>query len=553
MRLPKLRDLTQAQQDVYLYAPTDAHVLVAGPPGTGKTLIACFRAIELQKRKVPVVLCMFSRVLAKFASNAGDAQESPLAVRTVRQWFDAWWASSGLPPNLEGSDVFVNAPYEQRQAATVAGARWDREARGPWRNGRKGAWVASWDKWMKDSGAFSAWAAWQAPPLLPESTTEYDWDAICNHVMNHFERLSESSISPSTLLVDEGQDFAPGFYKFLYLLSAIGSNRNAPFPLKCMVLADENQQLTQFNSTLADIQTALQIADAQRFQLLDNFRNTREIAELARQFFADVGVVPRLPDRPGELPAFVECGSMATVVRSIMNWVANHPGKEVGVLVFREAKRDALHANIAAEAARLAGRKTRVQSYSWNSRAENKVDELVFDEPNVITVLNAQSCKGLEFDAVFIVDLQDSPIGTIGADRFRMQMFVAVSRARQCVELLQSARVAPDEPFLKELPAEEYLRRSRAASVPPVVRNSAATLPAPAAKPAMAATANGTAKSSSIDWAHEALSFARTHGCEYEDLRPKGCFWLYAPEHLSGDLQKLGFRYTTRRNAWWRM
>ena len=74
MRLPKLRDLTQAQQDVYLYAPTDAHVLVAGPPGTGKTLIACFRALELQKRKAPVVLCMFSRVLAKFASNAGDGQ-----------------------------------------------------------------------------------------------------------------------------------------------------------------------------------------------------------------------------------------------------------------------------------------------------------------------------------------------------------------------------------------------------------------------------------------------------------------------------------------------
>lgn len=552
MRLPRLRDLTQAQKDVYLYAPNDAHVLVAGPPGTGKTLIACFRALELQKRKVPVVLCMFSRVLAKYASNAGEGQESALAVRTVRQWFDAWWAGAALPPHMPGADILVNAPYEHRQAAHMAGARWDPEVRGPWRYGRSGAWVVSWEVWMDSSEKFSAWPAWQAPPLFPESTAEYDWTAICAHIIDHADCLGETSISPGTLLIDEGQDFPPGFYSFLYLLSAIGLSRNVQFPLKCMVLADENQQLTPFNSTLADIQKALKIPDAQRYQLLDNFRNTREIAELARQFFADVGVIPHLPDRPGDLPAFVECSSMQACVKSIMTWVANHPGKETGVLVFRESKREMLHASIRKEAAKLAGRGITVQSYSWVSRADNNVNELVFDGRNVITVLNTQSCKGLEFDAVFIVDPHDSPIGSIGADRFRMQMFVAVSRARQWVELLASSAVRPTEPFLKELPPAQYLRRGHPSATQVVARPARALAAAATTAASAIATAMPAATSTVEDWEDGARALAKRQGWECEDLRPKGCFWIYAPERSPAHLPKLGFRYTARRNGWWR-
>jgi len=556
MRLPKFRDLTQAQKDVYLYAPNDAHVLVAGPPGTGKTLIACFRAVELQKREVPVVLCMFNRVLAKYASNAGDGQETVLTVRTVRQWFLHWWKHAGLPPRSQGSDIRVGASYEDRVAVKAAGARWHKDVWCPWR-GKKGAWVVRIDEWNEVSNRFSEWTALQDPPAHPDANSEYDWDAICEHVMDHSDILSEASVSPGTLLIDEGQDFPPGFYRFLRLLSAIGSSRKATHPLRCMVLADENQQLTQFNSTLNDIQSALKITAEHRYQLLDNFRNTHEIAELARQFFADVGVLPLLPDRRGELPAFVECGGMPQCVRAIMTWVANHPGKEVGVLVFKENKRELLHASIQAAAQKMTGRKITVQSYSWQSRVDNNVDDLVFDGRDVITVLNTQSCKGLEFDAVLIVDLHDSPIGSIGADRFRMQMFVAVSRARQWVELLESSPVQPAEPFLKELPPAQYLRRGHAPSIPaavhvaaPIAVGKATAVPASAIAasavmlPAMASTA--------VDWEDEAMALAKRQGWKFEDLRPQGCFWVYAPERSPAHLPKLGFRFTARRNGWWR-
>jgi len=551
MRLPKLRELTEAQTDVYLYASNDAHVLVAGPPGTGKTLIACFRAVELQKRGVPVVLCMFNRVLAKYASNAGDGQESALTVQTARQWFLQWWKHAGMPPRSQGSDILVRAAYEDRVAVKAAGARWNKNVWCPWR-GKPGAWVARIDEWNEISDRFSQWTTMQDPPAHPEACAEYDWDAICAHVTDHSDSLSEASVSPGTLLIDEGQDFPPGFYRFLRLLSAIGSSRRAAHPLRCMVLADENQQINQFNSTLKDIQSSLKIAAEHRYQLLDNFRNTREIAELARQFFADVGVLPLLPDRRGELPAFVECDNMSACIKAIMTWVANHPGKETGVLVFKENKRELLHTGILAAARKMTGRDITVQSYSWQSRADNNVEDLVFDGRDVITVLNTQSCKGLEFDAVFIVDLQDSPIGSIGADRFRMQMFVAVSRARQWVELLESSPVQPAEPFLKELPQAQYLRRGPAASAPatlhtaaPIVIGKGTAVPAPVV--ATPATTMAVA-----DWENKVLALARTQGWKFEDLRPHGCFWVYAPERAPGHLAELGFRFTARRNGWWR-
>lgn len=552
MKLPKLRDLTDAQRDVYLYAPNDAHVLVSGPPGTGKTLIACFRAVELQKREVPVVLCMYNRVLAKFASNAGDGHETSLSVITMRKWFQNWWNAAGLPPRSQGADILVNAGYGDRMAVREGGARWCRDVWSPWKR-KPGAWVVPLQAWAGTCDRFSAWAAWQEPPLRADSTAEYDWDAICLHVVLYARCLSAAAVSPGTLLIDEGQDFPPGFYRFLYLLSAIGVSRAAPHPLKSMVLADENQQLTEFNSTLNEIQSSLNIADSHRYQLLDNFRNTRQIAELARMFFADVGVMPRLPERQGEVPAFVECSNLAACVKTIMTWVANHPGKETGVLVFKENKRDLLQASIKAAAARLVGRNLRVQSYSWNTRSDNSVDELVFDEKDVITVLNMQSCKGLEFDAVFIVDLHDAAIASLGADRFRMQMFVAVSRARQWVELLESSAVRETEPFLKELPDEQYLNRRVPLTVPAIAgheRSDTAPVSDTAAPGSNVATP--LARSLSESWRTAALVLAKKNGWAFEDLRPKGCFWLHAPADASVQMEKLGFRYSVRRKAWWR-
>lgn len=543
MRMPKLRELTSEQKAVYLYAPNNAHVLVSGPPGTGKTVIAALRAGELKKRGVPVALGMYSRVLVKYAAGSpGDDSEA--LVRTVFEWFREWWNAAGMPPHPAGGAICVEVPFKDKDAVKAAGAKWDENRWRPWKK-RTGTWVVDYDSWATAPEKFSAWRLWQSAPCVPGAEDQIDWKAVFEHVMEHEEVLGDASLSLGTLLIDEGQDFAPWFYKFLGLLAAIGaSRRTVSHPLKCFVLADENQQLTEYNSTLDEIQSGLKIALENRFPpLLDNFRNTYEIAEVARSFFEDVGALPRLPARRGERPSYMEGIPCGDCVQQIITWIINHPGKNAGVLVFKEQKREQLHKELTRAVGAIRGRTVSVQSYSWETRKVNRVEDLVFDVPDVISVLNMRSCKGLEFDAVFIVDLHDAQIGLYGPSRFRMQMFVAVSRAREWVQLLETHNDQSAAAFYAALPPPEILPRETWKKVAAPVRTvrQAPAAPVDERKPAVE------------DWEAWARAFAKKRGCANEDLRPKGCFWLYAPAEDSVELAKRGFQYSARRQGWWRI
>jgi hypothetical protein len=171
------------------------------------------------------------------------------------------------------------------------------------------------------------------------------------------------------------------------------------------------------------------------------------------------------------------------------------------------------------------------------------VENLVFDVPDVISVLNMRSCKGLEFDAVFIVDLHDAQIGLYGSSRFRMQMFVAVSRAREWAQLLETQKDQSAAAFYAELPSKDILPRTIWKKAVPSARTVRQAPQAPAAE----------RKPAPEDWETWARAFAKKKGCANEDLRPKGCFWLYAPAEDSVELAKRGFQYSARRQGWWRI
>ena len=544
MRLPKLRQFTEAQKQVYLYAPTDKHVLVSGPPGTGKTLIACQRAIELEKRTVPVMLGMFNRVLAKYSANAADGSRIPSA--TVLTWFGDWWKrSSGLPPHPgDANRIAIEVPYEQRGAAKEAGAQWHAKEWRPWEK-RTGVWMVDVQAYLANPEAFSAWKLWHEPPRAQDNSSGVDWDAVSNHILMNVECIPDHALELGTLLIDEGQDFPPGFYKTLRTLSAVASARGARIqhPPRCFVLADENQQITASNSTLDEIAATLGIAAENRYQLLDNFRNTREIAELARSFFADVGVMPNLPARSGERPILSVVANRAQVAQRIRIWLTNNPGKEVGVLVFGEATRNAMTALLKGTLSDELGRLVKVQSYSWESRRENPADELQFDAPDVVTVLNMQSCKGLEFDATFIVDPHEAQIGLYGTDRYRMQMFVATSRARDWVQLIDSGPHAGTGPCVELLPGPDVLEREAAPA------GSARGVPPDAARPdpvPVAAASDGA-------WVAQLQLIAKRMSLPFDDHRSGGgAIWIGGGPELKPLLGPLGLTYSERRSAWWR-
>jgi DNA helicase-2/ATP-dependent DNA helicase PcrA len=552
MRLPKISQLTEDQKRVYLYAPSDKHILVHGPPGTGKTLIACFRALEIQKRNVPVVLCMFNRVLSKYAANVGDGKAIP--VKTALVWFLEWWQASGLPVHPQSvGNIVIQAEFDQNAELKVAGARWNPSEWRPWGRGR-GAWVIEADKYLANPQLFAHWRLWHQPPSVDGDPYQLDWDEVARHIFKYEASIPDSMLNLGTILLDEGQDFSPGFYNTLRQISIMSADpeRKVMHRLRCFVLADENQQITTQNSTLDQIADTLRIDDDNRYILLDNFRNSKEIAELARRFFADVGVLPKVPNRSTTMPTYSCVKDHAAVVNRIKIWLTNNPQKEVGVLTFSDVTRNSLTEALKQELGVMRGRDIKIQTYSSKSRNENKAQNLLFDTPDVVTVLNLQSCKGLEFDAVFIVDLHEAQIGLYGVDRFKMQMFVAVSRARDWVSLIDSGSRARIGKYFEVLPSEEFLERenltAKKSSASPVQIN-APTLPA-----SSKISEQRIEKPSSGAFGESDLNKLRdSHGLKTRDLRSKGgAFWVDGGDELSSLLQPLGFVYAAKRKGWWR-
>src|SRR5690606_13461118 len=100
---------------------------------------------------------------------------------------------------------------------------------------------------------------------------------------------------------------------------------------------------------------------------------------------------------------------------------------------------------------RLSGTSILVQTYSSRARKSHPASELEFDRGGSVTVLNFQSAKGLEFDAVFLVD----PFvenGGAGVQQASMQLYVMTSRAREYLELLVMDKPADLE---RRLPASD--------------------------------------------------------------------------------------------------
>jgi DNA helicase IV len=98
-----------------------------------------------------------------------------------------------------------------------------------------------------------------------------------------------------------------------------------------------------------------------------------------------------------------------------------------------------------------------VQTYSSVNPLHKDADELQFGKP-CVTVLNRASCKGLEFDAVFIVSLEEAPISNEQADFFKMNMYVMCSRSRENLYLVWNGRDGREPPVIKLMPSEPIVR-----------------------------------------------------------------------------------------------
>ena len=130
----------------------------------------------------------------------------------------------------------------------------------------------------------------------------------------------------SYLVLDEGQDLPAGFYSILPLIAE-----------NITIFADENQRITDQNTTIEEIKNALGINKVS--YLTRNYRNTRAIAEFAAQFYSGLpSGIPALPDRQGPKPRLMLGRNYREQIDIIARYARNNPRFNIGVFLPTQRK-----------------------------------------------------------------------------------------------------------------------------------------------------------------------------------------------------------------------
>lgn len=235
------------------------------------------------------------------------------------------------------------------------------------------------------------------------------------------------------LIIDEGQDMPPDFYQAL---------ANLGFE-NFYVVADQNQQIvTGQNSTRQDIQNSLGITLNNVIELQDNYRNTLPIARLAREFYTGdpASPPPDLPNRHSTLrPLLYEYreAKFQQIIERILKNADAKPNKLYGVITPNNEVRNKYYQAFNTSKIKLDNGQPRVETYANNAGV---IANLSFNEGGIM-VINAQSCKGLEFDTVFLADINQFRFDTRNPDQAKRLFYVMVARAKEQVVMLKKAGI----------------------------------------------------------------------------------------------------------------
>ena len=276
---------------------------------------------------------------------------------------------------------------------------------------------------------------------------DIDWPGV-EALIEDIEALPDGTArQPPFLVIDEGQDMPREFYDALVNL---GFDR-------FFVVADQNQQITEANSSRKDIQDCLDIETHDVIELRENYRNRYQVARLARAFYTGDPAIP-----PPELPAassgavpvlytYAE-GRWDAVVRDILRLADRDPRQLIGVIAPNNRVRERYLEALRCADVRPDNPPPTIDTYHSGHRTE-----VAFDEGGIL-VINAQACKGLEFDTVVLADIDEHFVRRTDPDAARRLFYVMVARARERVFMFMKRGGGTD--VERVLPADrDILRR----------------------------------------------------------------------------------------------
>jgi hypothetical protein len=245
----------------------------------------------------------------------------------------------------------------------------------------------------------------------------FDWPAFYDRA------VGTGPVPGLTLVVDEGQDLPPEFYRLCRLLGA-----------RTTVFADECQRLTDANSTLAEI--AERLGRCTRLALDGNHRNTRQIASFAAHFNTGTGL-PALPQHEGPPPRLHRLPHDGAADLLIL-LAQRHPQQSIGVIVNSTHTQFSLLGSLERRAPQL-----KPQLYTSRARAaQGRYRTLDLGRPGIVLVHRA-SAKGLGFDIVVIPDTHTDAAVDPTSAALRMTYYVLATRARRELHLAYEGETEP--------------------------------------------------------------------------------------------------------------
>jgi DNA helicase II / ATP-dependent DNA helicase PcrA len=291
----------------------------------------------------------------------------------------------------------------------------------------------TWDSWFRRhfKGRLSA----NVPTLAPDYPGGYrpiDWKAVERQVQS----LDDVDQSDKFIVIDEGQDMPPAFYQTL---------ANLGFE-NFYVAADQNQQIHPDKcSSRQDIENALAIESGDTLELKTNYRNTRPIALLAQHFYPDDPASPK-PDLPDLIPAAetpelwtygaANTATLAAIADNILQLSDRNITKLIGIITPNNKVRTKFNDALRCANPNLDNDKPPVQTF-----VSGQQESPDFSQGGIM-IINAQSCKGLEFDTVILADI-DQHQPKRDPHSLKARFYVMVARAREHLMLLRTGNICP--------------------------------------------------------------------------------------------------------------
>ncbi|MEV7166055.1 hypothetical protein AB0N60_28510 [Streptomyces microflavus] len=254
------------------------------------------------------------------------------------------------------------------------------------------------------------------PPTVGVDQWTYDWPKM---QLDCFRRKPTSLYA---LVIDEGQNLPPQFYELCNILKQ---------PLT--VFADSTANVEEGQTPPAEIERKMRPTGTVNLQ--GNHRSSREIANLADNFSVKSDTAKLNPPvRSGEVPHLMHCASGRPLLPQLAQYISSHPECSIGII----CRTTELQREIHLQLSRL-GFHSSVQSYISDDMNRSIIDFAT----NRVFVVNVASMKGLEFDIVFVPDL-DSYTDDPTSASAREQLQTLCMRARNELHFVYHGHQEPE-------------------------------------------------------------------------------------------------------------